>query len=142
MASNSAEPDGVVAAQAIVVLPRAGRPPLRVRARQVCSHRMSSCLGAGLHITLWMRVNGSPAVSFTRPVGAHLVEDSAQADTVGALAEWLEGECVRLRDQRKLPRDQSDFDALMGLQGARALEREFMTLVGDALADWEAVCSC
>jgi hypothetical protein len=122
----------------IVVLPRAGRPPLRMRARLVCSHRIPTCLGGELRISLWLRADGSAAVSFTRPVGTRLVEDAARAETIAALAEWMEAECARLRAEQGRSTASTALEDIVALHGARAVTREFMALVGDALADWEA----
>jgi hypothetical protein len=138
MASISAEGHAAEGTRDIVVLPRAGRPPLRMRARLLCSHRMPTCLGGELRISLWERADGSAAVSFTRPVGARLVEDAARADTIGALAEWLEAECSRLRAEQGRSAGATALEDLVARHGARAATREFMALVGDALADWEA----
>jgi hypothetical protein len=138
MASISAEGRAAEAATDIVVLPRAGRPPLRMRARMICSHDMPTCLGGELRISLWARSEGSVAVSFTRPVGARLVDDAARADTVCALAEWMEGECSRIRVAQDGFGGSTGLDDLVVRHGARAVTREFMALVGDALADWDA----
>lgn len=141
MASISAEGGAAEAARDIVVLPRAGHPPLRIRARMLCSHRMPTCLGGELRISLWMRADGTAAVSFTRPIGTRLVEDAARADTIGTLAEWMEAECGRLRAAQARAPGSTALEDLVALHGARALTRDFMTLVGDALADWEAARS-
>ena len=141
MASISAKESVAEGARDIVVLPRAGRPPLRMRARLQCSHSMPTCLGGELRISLWIRADGSAAVSFTRPVGARLVEDAARADTVGALAEWMEVECTRIRaEPGRLPQSTA-LEEFVVLHGARVATRDFLALVGDALADWDAARS-
>jgi hypothetical protein len=112
-----------------------------MRARLQCSHTMPTCLGGELRISLWTRADGSAAVSFTRPVGARLVEDAARADTVHELAEWMEVECARIRAAPGRLAQSTALDDIVALHGARAAMRDFLALVGDALADWDAARS-
>ena len=124
---------------AMVLLPRHGRPPLRMRAAAVARHRAP--VGPDrLEVALWRRPRGGYAVSVLRPEGDAIVEDAAAAPDLGDLADWVEALCRDLGRGRAANVAAPDLvDALVAQQRAQQLARAFLVLVGDALADWPAL---
>lgn len=119
----------------VVVLPRCGRPPLRLRARPVRRHEMVSIGGRVLHITLWERPNGQHAVSYSRPESTRLAEEAEQAADRDALAAILEETCRHLDQVLTLP-PEPELEDLVNGQIHLMLEHDFRFLVGSALSDW------
>lgn len=126
----------------IVVLPRQGKPPLRVRGRQITHHVVNHCPGSEIAVTLWQRPKAGYVLAYSTCAGGTLGSEAIGFASAEAACAHLEGVCARLSAEGAAsgmaPRaveDRQD-DVLRKLQHAAQFAQLFPILVGEALAAW------
>lgn len=143
MAKNTERGGGAPETAGLVTLPRAGKPPLRLKARPVDRLSVTSAAGTPLELALWARPGGGVALQYSRlnRSGAEL-DAVTLADRDLALRE-IERLCqlvARPGPRPKRKKHISSAEAIVQLEASFAGAddvRGFLVLAGEALDRWE-----
>lgn len=119
------------------VVTRLGNPPLRFIGRRLCYHWRSFSLEQRIEVAVWERRQKGYVLGFSQLKGPEVRADAANLKTFGDAADFLEDICVA-EPALQSPQDQL-FDLLSGLHCKLRFRQQFAILVGDVLADWDAM---
>lgn len=126
----------------MVTLPRAGKPPLRLKAQPLDRVLRRSADGGSLELALWLRPKGGVALQYTRPGQRPRQLDAVTLPDIEAALDEIERLCVSVA-RRKRPRTPrrraSANDVLLALRSAFAEQddaRGFLELASEALERW------
>jgi len=126
----------------MVTLPRAGKPPLRLKAQPVDRVLRRSVDGGSLELALWVRPGGGVALQYTRPGQRPRQLDAVTLPGIEEALDEIERLCVSVarRSRPSPPRRRNQAkDVLLALQTAFAEQddaRGFLELASEALERW------
>lgn len=119
------------------VVTRLGNPPLRFIGRRLCYHWRSFNSEQRIEVAVWERRQKGFVLGFSQLKGREVRADAANLKSFGDAADFLEDICMA-EPALLSPQDQL-FDLLSGLHWKLRFRQQFAILVGDVLADWDAL---